>query len=108
MIGFVSMFIAYLAMVAKELAARSALLVVVIGVVTSVIVVTKLIMEGLIGAVPYLDLPPDALAALGAIMPSNTRVCLELLFEARVALLVFQSKWLYLRMYMWAMNWKFI
>lgn len=108
MIGFLALVGAWLAMVVKELVARAALLAVVIGVVTGVIIATKLGMEALVALVPSVPLSPNVLSALGALLPSNFRTCIELLIEARLALLLFTSKWLYLRMYMWAMQWKFI
>ena len=108
MIGFLSLVVAWLAMVAKEMVARLALLGVVIGVVTGVILFTKLVVDGLIASVPFVGLPTDVTSVIGALLPSNFRVCMELLIEGRLAMLVFQSKWLYLRMYMWAMNWKFL
>lgn len=104
----ITVFIAWLAMIAKELAARFGILAVLLGMLVACVVLVQGIIEGFLGLVPYTGVSGDTLSAVGALLPDNFKQCISLIFQAQLAMMAFKMKWLYMTMYMSAMKWKFI
>ena len=105
---FATMITGFLAFLAQVLGAKVAMVAVVLSVVTGVILAVKAAITAIISSIPYSPLPAEVLSTASQLLPENFGTVIELMINARILLLIYDSKWMYLRTVMSLMSMKML
>lgn len=108
MIAISTALVAWIAWVGKALGIKLGLLAVAITTVTAVILATKLAMVALLSTIPFIPIPGNIAAMIGWMLPSNTVPAIEIIINARLLIMLFETQWIYIKLYISAASWKIV